>query len=94
MGAWLAVMRPGTVAAVLGAWRKTLPVGMAGMLASAGWFTAMTFESAAHVRALGQIELVFTFLVSVLWFKEKARPTEILGTVLIVGGILVLILGD
>lgn len=93
MGAWLAIFRPGTLSAVLGAWRKTMPVGLAGMLASAGWFTAMTLEAAAHVRALGQIELVFTFLVSVLWFKERALPSEILGTILIVGGLLVLILG-
>ena len=62
------------------------------MLGSVGWFTAMTLQNAAIVRAVGQVELIFTFLTSVLIFKEKINRYEVLGTLLIVGGILVLLL--
>jgi len=67
-------------------------VGVASMLGSVGWFTAMTLQNAAYVRAVGQVELIFTFLTSTLIFKEKITFYEILGAVLIVGGIMVLLL--
>ena len=63
------------------------------MLGSVGWFTAMALQNAAYVRAVGQVELIFTFLTSVIVFKEKVTVNEIFGTVLIVGGILVLLFG-
>ncbi len=63
------------------------------MLGSVGWFTAMALQNAAYVRAVGQVELIFTFLTSVIVFKEKVTVNEVFGTVLIVGGILVLLFG-
>lgn len=93
MGAWLMAVRPGLVGAVLGAWRATLPVGLMGMLASAGWFTAMTLEPAAHVRALGQVELLFSVAASLFLFKERARPLEVGAVALLIAGIAFLLLG-
>jgi len=66
-------------------------VGLASMLGSVGWFTAMTLQNAAYVRALGQVELIFTFLTSVLIFREHIAKAEIGGTLLIVGGVLILL---
>ncbi len=66
-------------------------VGIASMLGSVGWFTAMTLQNAAYVRALGQVELIFTFLTSVLIFRERINKAEIGGTVLIVGGVIILL---
>ena len=47
------------------------------MIASAGWFTAMTIQNAAYVRALGQIELVFTFAASIFLFHERPNRIEV-----------------
>ena len=66
-------------------------VGLAGALASAGWFTAMAMVSAALVRAVGQIELLFALATSVWLLRERVAPREIAGAVLILGGILLLI---
>ena len=71
--------------------RKAAAVGLASMLGSVGWFTAMTLQNAAYVRALGQVELIFTFLTSVLIFRERIAKAEIGGTLLIVGGVLILL---
>ena len=71
---------------------KASLVGLTSMLGSVGWFTAMTLQNAAYVRAVGQVELIFTFLTSILIFKEKITFYEIFGTVLIMGGILILLL--
>jgi drug/metabolite transporter (DMT)-like permease len=62
------------------------------MVASAAWFTAFTIQNAAYVRALGQIELVFTFIVSVFFLKEKSNRMEVFGICAIIAGILILLL--
>src|SRR3546814_7463551 len=64
MTAWLAWREPDQLGGTMRAWKISSLVGIAGSLASMGWFTAMTMENAAYVRALGQIELVFTFASS------------------------------
>ena len=81
----------GQLTAVVKAWKVGGLVGLTGMVASAGWFTAMTIENAAHVRALGQIELLLAFLMSVIVFREKVNKTEIAGILLLVFGIWVLL---
>jgi uncharacterized membrane protein len=53
----------------------------------------MTIQNAAYVRALGQIELVFTFIAAQVVFRERSTGLEIGGIVLIVAGILILLLG-
>jgi uncharacterized membrane protein len=53
----------------------------------------MTMQNAAYVRALGQIELVFTFLAAHLVFRETSTRLEVTGILLIMGGILILLLG-
>jgi drug/metabolite transporter (DMT)-like permease len=44
------------------------------------------------VRAVGQIELVFTFIASVFVFKERTTRLELAGIALILIAILLLIL--
>jgi len=92
MGAYLLAREPGQMRAVLGAWRPASAVGAAGFLASAGWFIAFTLENAAYVRAVGQIELVFTFIASVFFFRERTSRIELLGIALILAAILLLVL--
>jgi uncharacterized membrane protein len=53
---------------------------------------AMTLENAAHVRAVGQIELVFTFIASRYFLHERPVLAEIVGAVLVVSGVVVLLL--
>jgi drug/metabolite transporter (DMT)-like permease len=93
MMVYMRLREPGELGRVLRSWRLTGLVGLTGMLGSVGWFTAMTIQNAAYVRALGQIELVFTFAVSYLVFHERANRAEVSGIVLIVVGIVVLLLG-
>jgi len=91
MTGYLIVREPGELARVGRAWRPGLLVGASGAFASMGWFTAMTLENAAHVRAVGQLELVFALLSSWLFFREKIRATELAGISAILLGILILI---
>jgi drug/metabolite transporter (DMT)-like permease len=87
LGFWISWRDRAEVARVLSSWRVSGLVGLTSMLGSLGWFTAFTLQTAALVKALGQIELVFTFLVSVFWLKERSSPKEIAGLALLVASI-------
>ena len=93
MGVYLAIYERRTLIDVFVHWKWSLAVGVCGVLGSIGWFTAFTLQNAAYVRALGQIELVFTFIASVFIFRETTTRAEILGIVLVVAGIILLVLG-
>ena len=93
MAVWIRLREPGELTRVIGRWRVASLVGVSGMLGSAAWFTAMTLENASYVRAVGQIELVFTFIASYFFFRERSTAPELVGIVLVVVGIVILLLG-
>ncbi|MFN3937120.1 MAG: EamA family transporter [Gemmobacter sp.] len=83
MAVWMRLRQPGEVGRVLRVWRPVLPVGVTGVLGSLGWFTAFAMQNAAYVRAVGQIELIFSVAASVLFFRERLRRSEVAGILLI-----------
>ena len=91
MALWLWWRDPGEIGRVLRAWRVTGLVGLASMVGSLGWFAAFALQTVAYVKALGQIELVFSFLATHFVFHEKTTPREGLAMALIVGSILLLV---
>ncbi len=54
----------------------------------------MALEKAALVRALGQIELVFSFMTARYLFKQKATKLEVLGLLILVSGLLLIVLPE
>jgi drug/metabolite transporter (DMT)-like permease len=93
MTVYLKVREPGQITAVIRNWKVAGLVGLSGMLGSACWLTAMTIQNVAYVRALGQVELVFTFIASYVFFKERTNRVEFVGIMAIIAGIVVLLLG-
>ena len=92
MGVYLFLRNRNSLRLVGQVWKRGVWVGLAGMLASAGWFTAMTLERAAYVRALGQVELLFAFFVTLVIFREKVRMSELLGAAAVVFGLVLLLI--
>jgi drug/metabolite transporter (DMT)-like permease len=92
MALWLGWREAGEAGRVFRHWRVTLPAGLASVAGSLCWFTAFTLQSPAYVKALGQVELVFTFLASWLVFRERSTRREVAGVVLVVASILILVL--
>jgi drug/metabolite transporter (DMT)-like permease len=90
MGIYLGVVEPGQLTRVAARWRPALLVGLIAMLASACWFIAMALHNAAMVRALGQIELLFTLITSIWLLHERVSRREVFGMALLVLGILML----
>jgi drug/metabolite transporter (DMT)-like permease len=92
MSAYVLLRARPQITAMAPNWRGCLFVGITSVIGSAGWFTAMTIERAAYVKALGQVELLFTLALSVLFFKERSTPKELSGMALVAGSIVVLLL--
>ena len=92
MGGYILIREPASFLSVLRQWRWAGLAGTAGAFASLCWFTAFTLQKAAYVRALGQSELIFTFIVTLVFFREKISRSDITGVILIAGGIIILLL--
>ena len=90
LGGWLALRAPGALRATVTAWRISTVAGSMGALASIGWFTAFALTTAANVRTLGMVEVVFSYLVSRRLLREKLAPLEQGGLALVVAGLLAL----
>ena len=73
-------------------WRLCLFVGITSVLGSIGWFTATSFQTAAYVKALGQVEFFITLALTYRLFKEKITLIEYLGMFLIVLSVFILLL--
>jgi len=93
MGILIGLREPEQLKKVIQHWRPAALVGISGGLASIGWFSAFTLQNATYVRALGQIELIFTFAVTLLVFREKVSRAEIGGILLIGVSIILVLLG-
>jgi drug/metabolite transporter (DMT)-like permease len=83
MTVWLALREPGQFRALAKVWPRASSVGIMSVVGSAGWFAAMTMQNAAYVRALGQVELIFTILIARFWLRERPSRRDLFGTALI-----------
>jgi drug/metabolite transporter (DMT)-like permease len=92
MGLWLRWREPGTVSKTLALWRESGLVAVFGVAGSIGWFTALTLQTAALVKALAQVELIFSTLTSWLYFKEPVTLREATGIALIGLSIILIVL--
>tara|TARA_R110002012_G_scaffold143038_1_gene301140 strand:- start:24 stop:911 length:888 start_codon:yes stop_codon:yes gene_type:complete len=72
-------------------WRLCLFVGVTSVIGSIGWFTATSFQNAAYVKALGQVEFFITLFITYRIFKEKISLMEYLGMGLIITSVVILL---
>ena len=71
---------------------ESFGAGIAGFFATISWFYAFTLIQSSFVRALGQIEIIFSYVSSRFYFKEKIKINEIVGVLIFIIGILILLL--
>ncbi|EXU80784.1 membrane protein [Comamonas aquatica DA1877] len=92
LGAWVAFKTPQGIRPIFRAWRISLLAGSMGAAASLAWFTAYAMQSAAAVRTLGMVEVVFSYLVSRRMLSENFNRAELLGMALMVLGLVLICL--
>lgn len=92
MAIWFALRDRAEIRAVWAARRQAAFIGVFSMGGSFCWFLAFTLQNAAYVKAVGQIELIFSMMASVLFFREKITGREVAGIGLLTASILILVL--
>jgi drug/metabolite transporter (DMT)-like permease len=93
LSAYLAVWQPHTLRALLGQWRQAMPAGFVGASASQLWFLAFALATAASVRTLGLVDVIFAQAVSRFVFRHHTTPREYAGIGLILAGAVLLVMG-
>ncbi|HWM49656.1 MAG TPA: DMT family transporter [Xanthobacteraceae bacterium] len=88
---YLYVRAPAVLLAIFRAWRPSLFAGFMGAFASQFWYLGFAIATAASVRTLALVEVLFAQAVSRFVFKQPTSPREALGIVLIVAGVVLLL---
>ena len=88
---YLGLRSPSVLLAILQAWKPSLAAGLAGAVASQFWFLAFALATAASVRTLALIEVIFAQLISRFAFGHRTSAREASGMVLIVAGVVLLL---
>lgn len=84
---YLALRNPAVLFAILHAWRPSLLAGLMGAVASQFWFLAFALATAASVRTLALIEVLFAQLVARFAFGQRTSRREAVGMLLVVVGV-------
>ena len=93
LGTWVAIREPATWGRVLRTWRVSGQVGLLASLGSACWFTGFATAPIALVRVVGQVEVIFTLMFSRMMLRERVKPHEVLGLLLVTGGVVLALFG-
>ena len=92
-GGWLLAREPAQLRAVFATWRSSAQVGALSACGSACWFTGFALAPVALVRAVGQVEILFTLLFSRFYLGETPSRSEIGGALVLVLGVVLVLVG-
>ena len=88
---YLALRDPKILRAISRAWRPSLFAGFMGAFASEFWFLAFAITSAANVRTLALVEVLFAQGVTHFVFKQPTTTRESIGIIIVVIGVALLV---
>ena len=87
---YLALRDRAVLAAIAAAWRPSVFAGFMGALASQFWFLAFALATAASVRTLALVEVLFAQAISHFVFRQPISRREYFGIAVIVIGVVLL----
>ena len=88
---YLWLREPKVMHDIMLAWRPSLFAGFMGAFASEFWFLGIAITSAANVRTLALVEVLFAQGVTHLVFKQPTTARELAGVALVVIGVALLV---
>jgi drug/metabolite transporter (DMT)-like permease len=84
---YLGLRNPAVLSAIVRAWKPSLSAGLAGAVASQFWFLALALATAASVRTLALIEVLFAQLIARFAFGQRTSVREAFGMLLVIAGV-------
>ncbi len=88
---YLALRDPKVLHAISRAWKPSLFAGFMGAFASEFWFLAIAITTAANVRTLALVEVLFAQGVTHFVFKQPTTTRESIGIAMVVVGVALLV---
>ena len=89
--AWLLLFNRQTLRALARLWKPSLAAGFTGAAASQFWFLAFALATAASVRTLALVEVLFAQGVTRFVFKQKTTAREAVGIALLLTGAVLIV---
>jgi drug/metabolite transporter (DMT)-like permease len=84
---YLGLRAPQVLRNIFLTWKPSLSAGFAGAVASQFWFLAFALATAASVRTLALIEVVFAQIVARVAFGQRTSAREVTGMLLVAAGV-------
>lgn len=89
--AYLFAFTPEQLSLIRRHWRRMALIGAAGFSGSLCWFWAYSLALVAYVKAVGQVEVLYSALISVFLFQERSVVRQLPAMALLVLGILLVV---
>ncbi|OHC57769.1 MAG: multidrug DMT transporter permease [Rhodobacterales bacterium RIFCSPHIGHO2_02_FULL_62_130] len=84
---WLLLFDRTALRASFGVWLSSLGAGFLGAFASQFWFIGFSLTSAANIRTLALVEVIFAAAVSRYVFRQAITTRQIIGMAVICAGV-------
>jgi drug/metabolite transporter (DMT)-like permease len=81
------------LAAIGRLWRASMTAGFMGALASQFWYLAFAIDTAARVRTLALVEMIFAQIATRRLFRQETSRRELAGMAMIIAGVVLLLWG-
>jgi drug/metabolite transporter (DMT)-like permease len=91
LGAYLGLVNRPALLGSLSQWKGSLGAGFLGAFASQFWFIGFSLTSAANIRTLALVEVIFALAVSHYLFRQPVSKRQLTGMAIIVAGIALLL---
>jgi drug/metabolite transporter (DMT)-like permease len=88
---YLWLRNPSVLLSIVRAWKPSLLAGLAGAIASQFWFLAFALATAASVRTLALVEVLFAQLIARFAFGQRTSAREAAGMLLVICGVALLL---
>ena len=93
-GTYVAVREREQLARIARSWRVSGQVGLLAAMGSACWFTGFATAPVALVRAVGQVEVIFTLAFGRYYLREPLARSELTGLLTVAVGVVLALLGS
>lgn len=92
-GGWLLATERAAALSVFRSWRSSAQVGALSAGGSACWFIGFALAPVALVRAVGQVEILFTLAFGRFFLEERLKGRDAAGALIVAGGVVLVLLG-
>lgn len=93
-GAYVAARERDQLARIFTSWRISGQVGLLAAMGSACWFTGFATAPVALVRAVGQVEVIFTLGFGHYYLREPLARSEVIGLLTVGAGVALALIGS